>query len=128
MLRISQPRIISFVRLLGKLGIFRPLLEYYSLRRKRRLPSNRPLIIAQGIEDKRAVVNIGAGIPGQGPWTIKFPGGKLFSLPAQIYDKYFLFMESTALPCQSLQCPGPIVPSLYSVRVSVSSLVWLGDK
>jgi len=28
MLRISQPRIISFVRLLGKLGIFRPLLEY----------------------------------------------------------------------------------------------------
>jgi hypothetical protein len=28
MLRVSQPRIISFVRLLGKLGIFRPLLEY----------------------------------------------------------------------------------------------------
>jgi hypothetical protein len=64
------------------------------------------------------------------PWTIKFPdaAGKLFSLPAQIYGKYFLFMESTALPRQSLQCPGPIVPSLYSVRVSVSSLVWLGDK
>jgi hypothetical protein len=32
MLRISQPRIISFVRLLGKLGIFRPLLEYCALR------------------------------------------------------------------------------------------------
>jgi hypothetical protein len=32
MLRISQPRIISFVRLLGKLGIFRPLLEYCLLR------------------------------------------------------------------------------------------------
>jgi hypothetical protein len=31
MLRISQPRIISFVRLLGKLGIFRPLLEYCAL-------------------------------------------------------------------------------------------------
>src|SRR5882762_11795638 len=39
------------------------------------------------------------------PWTIKFPdaAGKLFSLPAQIYGKYFLFMESTALPRQSLQ-------------------------
>jgi hypothetical protein len=32
MLRVSQPRIISFVRLLGKLGIFRPLLEYCALR------------------------------------------------------------------------------------------------
>jgi hypothetical protein len=30
--RISQPRIISFVRLLGKPGIFRPLLEYCALR------------------------------------------------------------------------------------------------
>jgi hypothetical protein len=32
MLRVSQPRIISFVRLLGKLVIFRPLLEYSALR------------------------------------------------------------------------------------------------
>jgi len=32
MLRISQPRIISFVRLLGKPGIFRPLLEYCAVR------------------------------------------------------------------------------------------------
>jgi hypothetical protein len=32
MLRISQPRIISFVRLLGKPRIFRPLLEYYTLK------------------------------------------------------------------------------------------------
>ncbi len=34
MLRISQPRIISFVRLLGKLGIFRPLLEYCTLKER----------------------------------------------------------------------------------------------
>ena len=34
----------------------------------------------------------------------------------------------TALRTQSSQCPGPIVPSLYSVRVSVRALVWLGDK
>jgi hypothetical protein len=33
MLRISQPRIISFVRLLGKPGIFRPLPEYWTLNR-----------------------------------------------------------------------------------------------
>jgi len=32
MLRISQPRIISFVRLVGKHRIFRPLLEYCALR------------------------------------------------------------------------------------------------
>jgi hypothetical protein len=32
MLRISQPRIISFGRLLGKLRIFRPLLEYCTSR------------------------------------------------------------------------------------------------
>jgi len=31
MLRISQPRIISSVRLVGKLRIFRPLLEYCAL-------------------------------------------------------------------------------------------------
>src|SRR4029077_17744352 len=65
------------------------------------------------------------------PSSIKFPDGvrKLFNVPAQLYGKLlFLCMAGTAPPRQSSQCPGPIVPSLYSMRVSVSSLVWLGDK
>jgi hypothetical protein len=64
MLRISQPRIISFVRLLGKLGIFRPLLEYCTLRRGG-LGYITDRLLAPGIADKDAVVKIGIGIPRQ---------------------------------------------------------------
>jgi len=65
MLRISQPRIISFVRLLGKPVIFRPLLEYCALRRGRSRPHNRPVIVARESQTSNAVVKIGIGIPGQ---------------------------------------------------------------
>jgi hypothetical protein len=40
MLRVSQPRIISFVQLLGKPGIFRPLLEYCMSRVNRSPPGD----------------------------------------------------------------------------------------
>jgi hypothetical protein len=65
------------------------------------------------------------------PWAIKFSdgAGEAFQLPrAAVRQILFQFMAGTALPRQSSQCPGPIVPSLYSVRVSVSSLVWFGDR
>jgi hypothetical protein len=42
MLRTSQPRIISFVRLLGKPGIFRPLPEYCASRVDHSLPETVP--------------------------------------------------------------------------------------
>jgi hypothetical protein len=72
MLRISQPPIISFVRLLGKHGIFRPLLEYCTLSvdgssatggaEHRGDRSG----LASGVVDKNAAIKIGTGIPRQG--------------------------------------------------------------
>jgi len=70
---------------------------------------------------------IGTEVPGQDSLRHHVPdtAGKL---SASRQSKATIFMADTAPSRQSSQCPGPIVPSLYSVRVSVSSLVWLGDK
>ncbi len=61
----------------------------------------------------------------------RFPNactGKLFSFPVPFNTTILYLRQMPAAPCQSSQCPGPIVPSLYSVRLSVKLLVWPGDK
>ena len=98
-------------RLLGKLGIFRPLLEYCALRqdrilRWRRCRPQKPGCRSDvGYRDKKRLWKLAQGFWDRIPCAIKFP--------------------VTAPSRQSSQCPGPIVPSLYSVRVSVRALVWL---
>jgi hypothetical protein len=68
MLRVSQPRIISFVRLLGKLGIFRPLLEYCVLS-VNRTPGSK---LGQAFQGKIAL-----------RYQVPGPAGEAFSFPAQ---------------------------------------------
>jgi hypothetical protein len=98
MLRVSQPRIISFVRLLGKLGIFRPLLEYCALRwidlRWRRCrPQKRGCRSDVGYRDKNAVMEIGTGIPGQDSLRHQVPDtAGSFQLPRAVLQRvFFLF-------------------------------------
>jgi hypothetical protein len=96
MLRISQPRIISFVRLLGKLGIFRPLPEYCALRQidlrwRRCRPQKRRPGLTSGILTKTRYENwhrdSGTGFP----CAIKFLTLRgSFHFPAQLYSEYFL--------------------------------------
>jgi hypothetical protein len=84
-----------------------------------------------GIKTRMPSSKLAREFPVKIPLGYQFPdsAGEAFQLPrAAVRQILFLFMAGTAPPRQSLQCPGPIVPSLYSVRVSVSSLVWLGDR
>jgi hypothetical protein len=101
MLRISQPPIISFVRLLGKLVIFRPLLEYCALTDRSPLqavPSTAATarVLSSRIVDKTAGTKIRAAIPGQDlPCAIKFLTLRAsFHLPraAKFYSEYFLYL------------------------------------
>jgi hypothetical protein len=88
MLRISQPRIISFVGLLGKPGIT-PALSGIACQ-----------AIARGILLRR-------------PINVFGPAGEAASFPPQFYGLVFsLFTMGTVPLNQSLQWPGPMVPSL----------------
>jgi hypothetical protein len=96
MLRVSQPRIISFVQLLGKPGIFRPLLEYCTLnriglRRRGRGTGKQPLIVARRIADQISLSKLAQQFPDKIPSAISSLTlrGKLFSFPTQFYGKYF---------------------------------------
>jgi hypothetical protein len=70
MLRISQPRIISFVRLLGKPRIFRPLLEYYTLKWINLSPTPPGIKTARFIPSHQAAMDLTAakGVPAKIPY------------------------------------------------------------
>src|SRR5438132_12907728 len=132
MLRISQQRIISLARLLGKLRIFRPLLEYCALLwidpPWRRCRPQKRARIPVGNRNRNPLRKLAREFRERSPLRPEFLTLRgSFELPRAALRRIFL-NSSAVLPDQSSQCPGPIVPSLYSVRVSVSSLVWAGDK
>jgi hypothetical protein len=78
MLRISQPRIISFVRLLGKLVIFRPLLEYCTLRGNQ-TPGSK---LGQAFHGKIAL-----------RYQVPGAAGEAFSFPVQFWSDDFVYLR-----------------------------------
>jgi hypothetical protein len=119
MLRISQPRIISFVRLLGKPEFSRALLEYCALKVERSLPEacraeKRPPVLASGIVNKNAALKNWHRHSGQNACAIKF-----LTLRRKLHASSAQFCSG----CFSIRDRHPAASSVVAVSRTDRSLV-----